>query len=259
LCTGEAFGNHCDVDRWQQNMGLTGEVVEARPPEPSLEALPTRWSRSWAVIVLLSTIAVAAASLVGAPELVRAPIVVWFLAICPGMAVIRLFRLDEPVAEVMLACALSLALAGLIPAVFLYLDLWSPAWSLTLLVAIASAALMLDPVLVPRDAWRTAGGALRGRILILLGHVDPSSGGVRPLLPPRPSRRSSQHGYVPPPPIAVVTRYPTKASPVTVYQRRRAGSSLGPDPLVDDQPSVALRTTFDRVIGEIADRRRRDD
>jgi hypothetical protein len=209
--------------------------------------------------VLVSTIAVALVSLVGAPEVVRAPITLWFIAICPGMAVVRLLRLDEPLAEVMLAFALSLALAGLIPAIFLYLGAWSPAWSLTLLVAIAVTGLALDPVLVPRHAWAMAGRAIRGRILILMGQADPAAGDATPLLPQRRSRLGP-HDRRPAPPMAVITRLPPQASPSSTEERSRIRRrTLGSDPLVDDEPSVALRSTFDRVIGDIADRRKRDD
>ena len=160
-------------------MNLPTDRPRPRPPEPALEALPPAWSRWWAVIVLVSTGAVAWVSLVGAPDVIRGPITVWFIAICPGMAIVRLLRLDEPVADIMLAFALSLALAGLIPAVFLYLGAWSPAWSLTILIAVAVTGLALDPVLVPRRGWVSLGRAIRGRIRVLSGHADPAMGAAR--------------------------------------------------------------------------------
>jgi hypothetical protein len=240
-------------------MNRPPDTSAPRAPEPALEALPTRWSRSWAVIVLASTVAVGLVSLIGGLEIVRAPITVWFIAICPGMAIVRLLRLDEPIADVMLALALSFALAGLIPAIFLYLGAWSPAWSLTTLVAIAATGLALDPVIVPRHGWTSPGRAIRGRILLFSGRADPAMGQARPLTPPRRSGQPSLASRAMPP-IAIVTRLPPQATPMSADARSRIrGRTLGSDPLAEDEASVALRSAFDRVIGDIADRRQQDD
>ena len=244
------------VDRPHQKMNLPPDRSGPRPPEPALEALPTVWSRSWAVIVLVSTAAVVLVSLVGAPDIVRGPITVWFIVICPGMAIIRLLRLDEPVADIMLALALSLALAGVIPAVFLYLGAWSPAWSLTILVAVTVTGLALDPVLVPRRGWVSLGLAIRGRIRVLTGHTDPPMEAARPLTTRGPSSQGSLARH-PAPPMAVVRRLP-QARPMSVEEQSGLGT-LGSDPLVEDEASVAIRSAFDRVIGDIANRRQRDD
>jgi len=237
-------------------MNLPPDRSEPRPPEPALEALPTAWSRSWAVIVLASTAAVALVSLIGAPDIVRGPITVWFIVICPGMAVVRLLRLDEPVADLMLALALSLALAGVIPAVLLYLGVWSPAWSLTILVAVAASGLALDPVLVPRRGWVSLGRAIRGRIRVLAGHADPAMGAAQPLMMRGPSRQGTLAQDLVPP-MAVVRRLP-QARPMSAEEQSSV-RTLGSDPLVEDEASVALRSAFDRVIGDIANRRQRGD
>jgi len=140
--------------------------------------------------------------MVGAPEIVRAPITLWFLAICPGMALVRLLQLDQPVAEVMLAFALSLSLAGLIPAVFLYLGAWSPGWSLATLVAISGTALALDPLIVPRRGWSSPTRVIRDRILVFAGRATPQMSDA-PLSPM--SSLATPVARQTPPPIAVVT------------------------------------------------------
>jgi hypothetical protein len=193
----------------------------------------------------------------GASEIIRTPITVWFIAFCPGMAVVRLLGLDAPLAEVMLAFALSLALAGLIPGILLYLGAWSPSWSLTMLVAIAATGLALDPMVVPRHGWISPGRAVGGWILDVGGPAGPAVGETRSLSPSARSRQKSL-ARLATPPMAVVTRLPPEASPTSADERSSArGSSLGSDPLAEDEASVALRSAFDRVIGDIADRRQR--
>jgi hypothetical protein len=49
-----------------------------------------------------------------------------------------------------------------------------------------------------------------------------------------------------------------QARPMSEEERSILGT-LGPDPLVDDEASLALRSAFDRVVGDIADRRQRGD
>jgi hypothetical protein len=219
--------------------------------------LPSRWSRTWALAVLASTLAVVVVHRIGAPEIVLAPITLWFIAICPGMAFVRLLQLDQPIAEVMLAFALSLALAGLVPAVFLYLGAWSPGWSLAMLVAISATGLALDPLIVPRRGWSSPTRVIRDQILLFAGRVAPRMGDVPPSTMPSVEAPLARRA---PPPIAVVTRLRSRAAPMSVEERSSTrGRTLGSDPLAEDESSFALRSAFDRVIGEIATRRQRDE
>src|SRR4051794_35602122 len=94
--------------------------------DPPAASSSDRWSQAWAGVVAVSTAAVIAVSVIDAPAAVRVPATVWFVAICPGMAVVRLLRLRRPVADTMLAIALSITLASLIPSVQLYWRAWSP-------------------------------------------------------------------------------------------------------------------------------------
>lgn len=184
--------------------------------EPGLDPAPPAWSRWWPTVVLVSTVLTALAMLTGAPEVVRAPIVVWFLVFCPGMAIVRLVRLDDPLAEVMLAFAVSLALAGLVPGVFLYLGAWSPVWSLVVLLAVTTVGLALDPVLA-RDRRRrgSAPSALSGDVapadtVAGLPAADQSAGAARPPArgrPTTPARERAPHAR----PVSTATDAPDRS------------------------------------------------
>lgn len=206
----------------QQNTSRRSAASAARRPGLAFDAPPTDWSRFWAVAVLASTVAVALVALLGAPEIIRTPITLWFIAICPGMAIVRLLRLDQPIAELMLALALSLALDGLIPAIFLYVGAWSPAWSLTTLVVIAGTAWVLDLAMSTRRTKAAVPGHARPPVLdpVRLAHgPSPTSGNAR-------------------------SRIPWQA--------------VGSEELVVSESTVSLRSALDLVIGDLADRRQRD-
>lgn len=239
-------------------MTLPPDAPSTYLPDPAIEIAPAGWSRSWPVVVLASTIAVAVVSLLGAPEIVRGPITVWFIAFCPGMAVVRLLRLDDPIAEVMLAFALSLALAGLVPSVFLYLDAWSAGWSLAVLVAITAVGLALDPVSVSSRQRSRAGRAGRQRIPGIARQARPTIDAPRPAATGRRSARGS--GTRTATSALNVRRLPPQGRPMSAEERSQIwGRTLGSDPLVEGEPTAALRSAFDHVIGDIADRRRRGD
>jgi len=69
------------------------------------------------------------------PETSLRPIIVMcFLFFCPGMVLVRFFRLNDPLAEWVVAVALSLSLDAIITAIFLYAGRWSPSAILTALL-----------------------------------------------------------------------------------------------------------------------------
>ena len=231
------------------------DLSPAPPPEPAIVSSPGWWSRSWLALVLASTIAVIVVSVVGVPEVVRAPITVWFIAFCPGMAVVRLLRIDDAVAEAMLAFAVSFALAGLVPGVFLYLGAWSPGWSLAVLVAITVAGLALGPI--PAISWqsRRAPGGARRPVSVALWQARPNRGASPPV--PAGGRSGRGSGGAASLPAMTIRRLPQHARPLSAQERMRVPRSLVSDPLVAGEPSAALRSAFDRVIADLADRRRR--
>jgi hypothetical protein len=104
---------------------------------------PAGWSDAWSVIISFSALGAALAVALDWPAPLRPALIIWFVAICPGMAIIRLLRLDSLLVELTLAIALSLALAGLIASALVYAGLWSPNLVLELLVVTAVGGLIL--------------------------------------------------------------------------------------------------------------------
>jgi hypothetical protein len=97
-----------------------------------------------APIVAAAALAAAAVAFVGAPEPLRAPIVLAFLALGPGMAFVPLLGLRDPVAELTLGLAVSLALDLAVAMTMLYAGAWSPPASLAVLAAIALSGAALQ-------------------------------------------------------------------------------------------------------------------
>jgi hypothetical protein len=82
----------------------------------------------------------------------RAPLVLAYAAICPGMALVRLLRLDEPWPELVLAIVVSLALAGVLATMSVYLGAWSPRVVLLAIVEVTLVAVMADLLRPDRPA-----------------------------------------------------------------------------------------------------------
>jgi len=61
----------------------------------------------------------------------------WFLLVCPGLALVRLLHLDDLVSEVMLAVAFSLTLDALVASTMLYAGVWSPGGALAVLISVS--------------------------------------------------------------------------------------------------------------------------
>jgi hypothetical protein len=222
-------GNVVPVDRSHRNMTPQPSEVSPSGVQPSL------WSRGWAVVIVLSTILVTVVTVIGAPEIIRGPITVWFVVICPGMAIARLMGLARPLAEAMLAFALSLALAGLVPSVFLYLGAWSPGWSLFVLVAIAVVGLVLEPVLAPRDRRVWMGNVVRGRVVTSQAEpsivVAPPAAPPPPATPPKPAKRRPPATGKTAAPTKRTSRRPSQVRPMTAEERsRRRQRKRDPDP-----------------------------
>jgi uncharacterized membrane protein len=110
---------------------------------PVSSSRPAGWSDAWSVIISFSAFGAALAVALDWPVPLRPALVIWFVAICPGMAIIRLLRLDSLLVEVTLAIALSLALAGLIASALVYAGIWSPNLVLEVLVITAVGGLVL--------------------------------------------------------------------------------------------------------------------
>jgi hypothetical protein len=107
-----------------------------------------QWTHLWPIVIMLSALAAGLVNFVIPGAAGRPIIVMWFLFVCPGMVLVRFFRLGEPVAEWTLAVALSLAIDALVAGIQLYVGLWYPAATLEILIgfclvgAIAQIALL---------------------------------------------------------------------------------------------------------------------
>ncbi len=109
------------------------------------------WLRSpwlWPAAIALSAIAVVMVVFGNAPQPLRPVIAFWFLLVCPGMALVRLLRLKEALAEWILAIALSLAIEALVAGLMVFTGLWSPGAGLAALVVISLAGALLQLKLV---------------------------------------------------------------------------------------------------------------
>ena len=99
-----------------------------------------RWAR---VALGVSTAAAAYAAFDLASPL-RVLVILAFLLLVPGTAIIRLLRLDELAAEVALATGLSVSLAGMVAGVLLYAGAWSPGATLAILICVTLAAVGVE-------------------------------------------------------------------------------------------------------------------
>jgi hypothetical protein len=74
----------------------------------------------------------------------RAPLVLAFATICPGMALVRLMRLPEPLPELLLAFVVSLAVAGVVATMAIYLGAWNTKFILLAIVEVTLMAVLGD-------------------------------------------------------------------------------------------------------------------
>lgn len=102
---------------------------------PALKPSGSNWL--WPAIIILSTIATGLVTFVITDTTVRPFIVLWFLCVCPGMALVRFLRLKEPVVECTLAIALSFAVDAMVAGILLYAGRWSPTTTLGILMGIS--------------------------------------------------------------------------------------------------------------------------
>jgi hypothetical protein len=103
----------------------------------------------WPTIIILSTVAAGLVTFVVMDTAVRSFIVLWFLFVCPGMALVRFFRLEELVVEWILALALSFAVDAIVAGVLLYAGRWSPTATLEILMGISLGGAILQIGLAP--------------------------------------------------------------------------------------------------------------
>ncbi len=106
------------------------------------------WKRwVWPVVLVLSTLAVSLAAFLNWQSPLRPLITLWFMAVCPGMALLRVFGLRLAAAGWTLAIAFSLALDTAVGIALLYSGRWSWQTALVILVAITLISTLIEPFL----------------------------------------------------------------------------------------------------------------
>lgn len=98
----------------------------------------------WPTIIVLSTVAAGGVTFVMPDTVVRPFILLWFLFVCPGMALVGFFRLEERIVEWILALALSLAIDAIVAGILIYAGMWSPTGILEILMGISLGGVMIQ-------------------------------------------------------------------------------------------------------------------
>lgn len=98
----------------------------------------------WPAVIIGSALATRLVVLLHVGIVMQPAIVMWFLFICPGMTLVRFFRLQEILIEWILAFALSVAIDGIVASIVLYAGRWSPINILDLLISFCLAGALLQ-------------------------------------------------------------------------------------------------------------------
>ena len=110
----------------------------------------------WTWVIIISAGAAGLPILIGSDTHVRVVLALWFLLVCPGMMLVRFFRLSDPVLEWMLAIVLSLVADTFVGGILLYSSRWSPSGAFAILVALTIGGMLAQELSAMR--------AQRGRL-----------------------------------------------------------------------------------------------
>lgn len=205
---------------------------------PSTElSPPVAWDVAWRLAILIMTVLTVLLAVTDLPGPVRPAVTVVFALSCPGMAFVRLLRLDDPLAELTLGIATSVAVAGLVGGLLLYAGLWSPDGGLLLLVGIALGGLAGEQALL-----RLEGARERARVSAAALAEGPASQ-LRPLTPD-----------LPPAPFAVIRKRALDSLDGVEMSGQSRRSLPRTDPLDVPTPSRAVQRIIDRAVDELAER-----
>ena len=108
--------------------------------------------QSVAAISALATVAVVLSG-TGAP--LRAPLVFWFLLVCPGMVVMEAIGVEDRLLAATATVAISIALGVVVAETLLFLGAWSPTLGLVVLAALTLVGAALPPGTAPVPRWRS--------------------------------------------------------------------------------------------------------
>jgi Ser/Thr protein kinase RdoA (MazF antagonist) len=102
--------------------------------------------RGWAAVLPASALVALIFVIADIHSPLRPVVILWFLFICPGMAVVRLLALQDSPSELMLAVVISVTLTTGTALAMVYTALWSPRLGVILLAAFTLAATYLPLV-----------------------------------------------------------------------------------------------------------------
>jgi hypothetical protein len=94
----------------------------------------------WREVLVVSAVLAGAVQLAPPHSPLRLAVILWFVLVCPGMAVVRLLAVNDAATELALAVALSIALAMAAGGIALYSGLWAPGATLAILIAFTVGA-----------------------------------------------------------------------------------------------------------------------
>ena len=101
----------------------------------------TRRQQLIMTLVLVSGVGATLANLLEVPSLIRVSVALWFLFVCPGLAIVQMLHIEDLWALLSVSIALSLAIDMLTAEVMLYAGAWSPIGGLFALVAFCAICL----------------------------------------------------------------------------------------------------------------------
>lgn len=102
----------------------------------------TRSDWLWPLVITVSALGVGMVSFWEVETPVRPAISLWFLVVCPGMALVRLLHLREGLTEWAIAIPLSLAIEAGVNEIMLYAGFWAPQWGLLVVMTITLLAVI---------------------------------------------------------------------------------------------------------------------
>lgn len=98
----------------------------------------------WPAVIILSALTTGILAWWDSGGILRRILSFWFILICPGMALIGLLRIKDTLAKLVMAVALSLALAVLLSETMALSHFWYPTAGLGILVEISLAGAFLQ-------------------------------------------------------------------------------------------------------------------
>ena len=98
----------------------------------------------WPLIILISAFGIALMMVGNIESPIRPLLAFWFLLVCPGMAFVRLLRVDRRLTEWTLAIALSIAIDVIVTEIMVLGKLWSPTAGLMVIISISIVGIGLQ-------------------------------------------------------------------------------------------------------------------